>query len=219
MTQVNTVRGPIEGNASGSTLMHEHIFVLSPEIEKTAEEWDEAAEQARAVAKLRELKQHGIDTLVDLTVDRTRAATSRGSQRSPTQVPEINVVVATGVYTYNDVPMFFHFRGPGTILGGPEPMVDDLRARDPRGHRRDGRAGRHPQVRHRSPGHHSRRGARAASRGPGPPGHGRADHHAHSDTARALGTRAATHLQGGRVSTSPGSSSATAAAPSTPTTT
>ena len=40
------------------------------------------------------------------------------------QVPEINVVVATGVYTYNDVPMYFHFQGPGTILGGPEPMVD-----------------------------------------------------------------------------------------------
>ena len=39
-------------------------------------------------------------------------------------VPDINVVVATGVYTYNEVPMYFHFRGPGTILGGPEPMVD-----------------------------------------------------------------------------------------------
>jgi len=32
--------------------------------------------------------------------------------------------VATGVYTYNDVPMYFHFRGPGTVLDGPEIMVD-----------------------------------------------------------------------------------------------
>jgi phosphotriesterase-related protein len=32
--------------------------------------------------------------------------------------------VATGVYTYNDVPMYFHFTGPGTLLNGPEPMVD-----------------------------------------------------------------------------------------------
>ena len=46
MTQVNTVRGPVHGSALGSTLMHEHIFVLSPEIEKTAAEWDEQAEQA-----------------------------------------------------------------------------------------------------------------------------------------------------------------------------
>jgi phosphotriesterase-related protein len=33
-------------------------------------------------------------------------------------------VVATGVYTYNDVPMYFHFTGPGGALGDGEPMVD-----------------------------------------------------------------------------------------------
>jgi phosphotriesterase-related protein len=123
MSQVNTVRGPVQGAALGSTLMHEHIFVLSPDIEKTAAEWDEAAEQARAVQKLRELKQHGIDTMVDLTV----VGLGRYIPRIATiaeQVPEINVVVATGVYTYNEVPMFFHFRGPGTVLGGSEPMID-----------------------------------------------------------------------------------------------
>jgi len=123
MSQVNTVRGPVEPAALGLTLMHEHIFVLSPEIEKTVDEWDEEVQQARAVAKLRELKQRGIDTLVDLTV----VGLGRYIPRIATiaeQVPEINVVVATGVYTYNEVPMYFHFRGPGTILGGPEPMVD-----------------------------------------------------------------------------------------------
>jgi phosphotriesterase-related protein len=103
--------------------MHEHIFVLSSEIEKTAEEWDEEAEQTRALAKLRELKEQGIDTLVDLTV----VGLGRSIPRIATiaaQVPEINIVVATGVYTYNEVPMYFHFQGPGTVLGGPEPMVD-----------------------------------------------------------------------------------------------
>jgi phosphotriesterase-related protein len=123
MSQVNTVRGPVGGADLGRTLMHEHIFVLSPEIEKPSAEWDESAEQARAVSKLRELKAAGIDTLVDLTV----VGLGRYIPRIATiaeQVPEINVVVATGVYTYNDVPMYFHFRGPGTILGGPEPMVD-----------------------------------------------------------------------------------------------
>ncbi len=123
MAQVNTVRGPVDGDRLGRTLMHEHIFVLSPEIEKTAGEWDEAAEQARAVAKLRDLKDHGIDTLVDLTVIGLGRYIPRVAAIAD-QVPEINVVVATGVYTYNEVPMFFHFQGPGTILGGPEPMVD-----------------------------------------------------------------------------------------------
>jgi phosphotriesterase-related protein len=123
MSQVNTVRGAVPAETLGRTLMHEHIFVLSPEIEKTVEEWDEASEQARAVTKLRELKQHGIDTLVDLTVVGLGRSIPRIAAIAE-QVPEINVVVATGVYTYNEVPMYFHFRGPGTILGGPEPMVD-----------------------------------------------------------------------------------------------
>ncbi|HVA06539.1 MAG TPA: hypothetical protein VNG12_07370 [Acidimicrobiales bacterium] len=123
MSQVNTVQGPIDGTALGSTLMHEHIFVLSPEIEKTTDEWDEAAQQARAVAKLQELKRHGVDTLVDLTVIGLGRSIPRIKAISDV-VPDINIVVASGVYTYNDVPMFFHFRGPGTILGGSEPMVE-----------------------------------------------------------------------------------------------
>ncbi len=123
MSQVNTVRGPVGGSDLGRTLMHEHIFVLSPEIEKSSAEWDESAEQARAVSKLRELKAAGIDTLVDLTVVGLGRYIPRIASIAE-QVPEINVVVATGVYTYNEVPMYFHFRGPGTILGGPEPMVD-----------------------------------------------------------------------------------------------
>ncbi len=123
MTQVNTVRGPVDGSQLGRTLMHEHIFVLSPEIEKTTEEWDESAQVARAVEKLRELKAHGIDTLVDLTVIGSGRYIPRIAEIAAA-VPGINVVAATGVYTYHDVPMYFHFRGPGTILGGPEPMVD-----------------------------------------------------------------------------------------------
>jgi phosphotriesterase-related protein len=123
MTQVNTVGGPVESAQLGRTLMHEHIFVLSPEIEKTPDEWDEPAQVARAVEKLRELKRGGIDTLVDLTVIGLGRYIPRIAEIAA-QVPEINVVVATGVYTYNDVPMYFHFRGPGTILGGREPMVD-----------------------------------------------------------------------------------------------
>jgi phosphotriesterase-related protein len=123
MTQVNTVGGPVDGSSLGRTLMHEHIFVLSPEIEKTTEEWDEPAQVARAVEKLRELKEHGIDTLVDLTVIGLGRYIPRIAEIAA-RVPEMHVVVATGVYTYNDVPMYFHFQGPGTILGGSEPMVD-----------------------------------------------------------------------------------------------
>jgi phosphotriesterase-related protein len=36
----------------------------------------------------------------------------------------LNIVVATGLYTYNDVPMYFHYLGPGAALGGPEIMTE-----------------------------------------------------------------------------------------------
>ncbi len=123
MAQVNTVRGPVEASKLGSTLMHEHVFVLSPEIEKTSAEWDEQSAQDTAVQRLAELKHRGIDTIVDLTV----IGLGRNMTRMVSvaeRVPDINIVPATGVYTYNDVPMYFHFRGPGTILGGPEPMTE-----------------------------------------------------------------------------------------------
>ncbi|HWF15698.1 MAG TPA: hypothetical protein VG244_05910 [Acidimicrobiales bacterium] len=123
MSQVNTVGGAVDGGRLGRTLMHEHIFVLSPEIEKTPAEWDESTQVTRAADKLRELKEQGIDTLVDLTVIGLGRYIPRILEVAR-QVPDINVVVATGVYTYNDVPMYFHFQGPGTILGGSEPMVD-----------------------------------------------------------------------------------------------
>ena len=75
-----------------------------------------------AVARLNELKARGVDTIVDLTViglgryiPRIQAVASR---------TDLNIIAATGIYTYNDVPMYFHFRGPGTDLGGDETMVD-----------------------------------------------------------------------------------------------
>jgi len=123
MTEINTVLGPVAGDQLGSTLMHEHVFVLSPEIEKTSAEWDEQAVQATAVQRLQELKDRGVDTIVDLTVIGLGRFIPR-IQSVAQLVPGINIVVATGVYTYNDVPMYFHFRGPGTILGGPEPMTE-----------------------------------------------------------------------------------------------
>src|SRR5262249_6656143 len=124
MSGVSTVRGPIDTAQLGTTLMHEHIFILSPEImQNFPETWgDEERRVQDAINRLNELHSRGVDTIVDLTViglgryiprvQRVAAAT------------DLNIVVATGVYTYNDVPMYFHFQGPGTELGGPELMTE-----------------------------------------------------------------------------------------------
>lgn len=123
-TGVDTVRGPVPATGLGVTLMHEHVFVLSPEIiANYPEGWgDEQAREDTAVEKLNALKAIGVDTIVDPTViglGRYIPRIQRVAERT-----DLQIVVATGVYTYGDVPMYFHFTGPGTALNGPEPMVD-----------------------------------------------------------------------------------------------
>ena len=124
MPSVTTVRGTLETAQLGVTLMHEHVFVLSSEImQNFPEPWgDEETRVADAVTRLNELKSRGVDTIVDLTVIGLGRYIPR-IQRVASQT-QINIVVATGVYTYNDVPFYFHYRGPGTVLGGDELMVD-----------------------------------------------------------------------------------------------
>lgn len=123
-SQVDTVRGPVGTDDLGVVLMHEHVFVLSPEIMANYPEgWgDEAAREADAVAKLNALKAIGVDTIVDPTVIGLGRYIPRIA-RVAAQT-ELQIVVATGVYTYNDVPMYFHFTGPGTALDGPETMTE-----------------------------------------------------------------------------------------------
>ncbi|MFY9337277.1 MAG: phosphotriesterase-related protein [Mycobacterium sp.] len=123
-TEVDTVGGPVATADLGVTLMHEHVFVLSPEIiANYPEGWgDEQAREDAAVEKLNALKAIGVDTIVDPTViglGRYIPRIQRIAERTA-----LRIIVATGLYTYNDVPLYFHFTGPGTAISGPEAMVE-----------------------------------------------------------------------------------------------
>ena len=124
MSQVSTARGPIDTSDLGVTLMHEHVFIMTTEIAQNyPEAWgDEDARVADAISRLDELKAAGADTIVDLTVIGLGRYIPRIARVAAGT--ELNIVVATGVYTYNDVPFYFHYRGPGTMLDGPEIMAD-----------------------------------------------------------------------------------------------
>lgn len=123
MSTVETIKGPIETGALGRTLMHEHVFVLSPEIlQNHPEFWDEEERVTDAVDKLNQLKARGIDSIVDPTVIGLGRYIPR--LQVIAEQTELNIVAATGLYTYNDLPFFFRLRpGPGAMLEGPEPMV------------------------------------------------------------------------------------------------
>ena len=124
MAEISTVRGPVGAEQLGVTLMHEHVFAVPPEIaENYPEVWgDEGAREADAVTRLNELKAAGVDTIVDLTVLGLGRCIPRIA-RVASQT-DLQIVVATGIYTYNDVPLYFHFTGPGTEVGGPETMIE-----------------------------------------------------------------------------------------------
>ena len=124
MPVLNTARGAIGADDLGVTLMHEHVFIMTTEImENYPEGWgDGARREADAIARLDELKSRGVDTIVDLTVVGLGRYIPRIARIAA--ATELTIVVATGLYTYDDVPMYFHYRGPGAPLGGPEPMVD-----------------------------------------------------------------------------------------------
>ena len=109
MPQVETLRGPVDTTDLGSTLMHEHIFILGQGVpENFPSVWDEEKETAYAREKLAELAGAGVSTIVDLTV----MGLGRDIPRLRKVVGEIpvNIIVATGVYTYNELPHYFQNR-------------------------------------------------------------------------------------------------------------
>lgn len=124
MAQVATVRGPVDTADLGQTLMHEHVFVLNTEMVQNVDWWDEDEKVADAVRKLQALKDRGVDTIVDPTVLGLGRYIPR-VQRVNEQV-DINIIVATGIYTYNDLPHQYEFRGPGLLMDMPEPMVTEF---------------------------------------------------------------------------------------------
>ena len=128
MTAIPTVRGPVDTDEFGVTLMHEHLFVMTSDVQQNFPgEWGSEEDRiADAVAKLEKAYAAGVRTIVDPTVIGLGRYIPR-VQTIAEQTP-INIVVATGLYTYDEVPFYFRFRGPALdhMLGRsvPDPMVD-----------------------------------------------------------------------------------------------
>jgi phosphotriesterase-related protein len=119
---VATVRGEVGPERLGTTLMHEHVFVLNAEMQQNRTDWDEEERVADAVARLDEVAALGVDTIVDVTViglGRYIPRLQRIAARTSVQI-----VVATGVYTYGDVPFWFYERRPRRSRPETDPMVE-----------------------------------------------------------------------------------------------
>lgn len=124
MAPIQTFLGPRDPDELGPTLMHEHVFVRSPELDLDfpPAEWDEPDAVERAVSGLTRLYSLGVRTVVDLTVlglGRDVRLVRAVADRVP-----VNLIASTGCYTGSVLPPFFLVRGPGRLIDGPDPLVE-----------------------------------------------------------------------------------------------
>ena len=114
MGTVETVRGTVDVESLGRALMHEHVFVMQPEALQNyghvwgESYWDEDVRVADAIEKLRAVRAAGIETIVDPTAPGLGRFIPR-LQRINAAV-DLNVVVASGVYAFIELPNFLAYR-------------------------------------------------------------------------------------------------------------
>jgi phosphotriesterase-related protein len=106
---VETITGPVGTADLGFTLMHEHIIVKSEGVAHNwPQVWDMQPVLNKALETLTALKAKGIDTLVDVTV------WGLGREIPPlapiVRKAGIHVIVAAGLYTFNELPYYFRNR-------------------------------------------------------------------------------------------------------------
>jgi phosphotriesterase-related protein len=103
MPTVETVNGPVDVEELGLTLIHEHFRAIDeagrfqfPHLYDEQREWEAAISDANAV------KGHGVETVVEpsaMFLYRDAAFSKRVADESG-----LNVVLATGIYTYDYLP-------------------------------------------------------------------------------------------------------------------
>lgn len=107
MPTVNTVTGPVDVSTLGPTLMHEHIFVVSPDVARDYPDiaWGDKRERILdASRKIGDAHAAGINTIVDLTT--LGAGRCIPEVREVAQLVDVNIIVATGYYTFDELPTY-----------------------------------------------------------------------------------------------------------------
>jgi oligopeptide/dipeptide ABC transporter ATP-binding protein len=106
---IQTARGPIEPDALGLTLMHEHLCIVSDGVPQAfPRTFPREATVAEAIARVNEAANHGVQSILDLTVlglGRDIALIAEVAAQVP-----VNILVATGAYTFDQLPPYFRSR-------------------------------------------------------------------------------------------------------------
>lgn len=123
MTTVQTARGAIASADLGRVLVHEHVFAYDHEYTLNYRpDFVEDEQIAEAARRLDAVKATGVDTIMDLTVlglGRNVPAIAKVAELTP-----INIIVATGCYTVNEIPKVLANIGPGKMFDRADPLPD-----------------------------------------------------------------------------------------------
>ena len=131
MPYVPTTAGDTDIDDLGVVYMHEHVFIRTEPLQwgwPGFGGWDTEAEVASARERLRGLAAAGVGTILDMTVPglgRDPALVARAAEGTG-----LNIMFATGYYTYDNLPFPFQYRGPGKILDGDDRVLESLFERD-----------------------------------------------------------------------------------------
>ena len=123
---VETATGPIQSSELGRVLMHEHVFVISTEIQQNyPEEWgDEQFRIDDAIKRLNELKDSGIDTILDPTAIGLGRYIPRIQQVA--KEIDLRIICATGLYTFNELPHYYRRRSSSEVDALTTHFVQDI---------------------------------------------------------------------------------------------
>jgi phosphotriesterase-related protein len=113
-TMVQTVRGPVAPEDLGPALLHEHVFIASPEGIANhnhtwgAPWWDEEERVAAAIRDLQALRDLGVRTIADPTAFGLSRDVHRIARVN--REVDINIVVCSGIYAFLEVPAYLKYR-------------------------------------------------------------------------------------------------------------
>ena len=123
---VETATGPIQSSELGRVLMHEHVFVISTEIQQNyPQEWgDEQFRIDDAIKRLNELKDSCIDTILDPTAIGLGRYIPRIQQVA--KEIDLRIICATGLYTFNELPHYYRRRSSSDVDALTTHFVQDI---------------------------------------------------------------------------------------------
>ena len=123
MATVETTRGPVDVDELGFTLIHEHFRATDEAMRfQFPHLYDEDAEWEAAMSDANAVKGHGVTTVVEpsaMFLHRDARFSSRVADESG-----LNVILATGVYTYDHLPQGLMTRNEDQIA---EIYVHDIK--------------------------------------------------------------------------------------------